>query len=225
MSTNKVYGDAPNGIRCAELETRWDYADPAYAQRHRRDLSDRPVEALAVRRVEGRRRRDGAGVRPLLRHADLLPARRLPDRPEPLRRRAARLPQLPGRSATSKGSEYKVFGYKGKQVRDNIHSLDVARFIDAFFDAPRVGEVYNLGGGTRQLLLDPRGVRGGGAATGKPMRYEYVDKNREGDHICYISDLTKMRTHYPEWDVTVPLSRIFEEIVDGWRERASLHNA
>ncbi len=55
--------------------------------------------------------------------------------------------------------------------------------------------------------------------TGKPMRYEYQDANREGDHICYISDLSKLRTHYPQWDITIPLSRIFEEIVEGWRPR------
>ena len=97
MSTNKVYGDAPNELPLNELATRWDYADAADCARHRRDLPHRRHPAQPVRRVEGRGRRDGAGVRPLLRHADGLLPRRLPHRTEPLRRRAARLPRLPGK--------------------------------------------------------------------------------------------------------------------------------
>ena len=85
MSTNKVYGDAPNRIAMKELPTRWDFADPAYAARHPGDLHDRPVEALALRRLEARGRRDGPGVRPLFRHADLRAARGLPNRARTIR--------------------------------------------------------------------------------------------------------------------------------------------
>ena len=94
MSTNKVYGDAPNELPLVELETRWDYADGA--RRHRRDDADRRVDALALRRLEGRRRRDGAGVRALLRHADRVLPRRLPHR-------AARTP-APSCTASSRTS-------------------------------------------------------------------------------------------------------------------------
>ena len=95
VTTNKVYGDGPNRVPLVELETRWDYADPAYAHGIDETMSHRPLHALAVRRVQGRRRRARAGVRALLRHDDRHLPRRLPHRPAPLGRRAARLPQLP----------------------------------------------------------------------------------------------------------------------------------
>ena len=104
------------------------------------------------------------------------------------------------------GREYRIFGYKGKQVRDNIHSLDVARFIHAFAEAPRVGEVYNLGGGKANscsileafaLVEQLTGPAAAATATSTT--------NRIGDHICYYSDLRKMRAHYPRWDITVGL--------------------
>ena len=82
-----------------------------------------------------------------------------------------------------------MFGYKGKQVRDNIHSHDVACFIEHFIDKPRCGEVYNMGGGRKNSCSILEAFELAAAATGKKMNYEYVDKNREGDHICYISNL------------------------------------
>src|SRR5437763_385936 len=82
---------------------------------------------------------------------------------------------------------YKVFGYKGKQVRDNIHALDVARFIACFFEKPRSAEVYNMGGGRANSCSILEAFAAVERLTGKPMRSEYVDTNREGDHICYIS--------------------------------------
>ena len=116
---------------------------------------------------------------------------------------------------------YKVYGYKGKQVRDNIHALDVARFIAMFFERPRSGEVYNMGGGRANSCSILEAFAAVERLTGTPMRHEYVETARQGDHICYISDLSKLRAHYPGWDITVPLSRILEEIVDGWRQRAA----
>ena len=136
MSTNKVYGDAPNELPLVELETRWDYARP-----DDRDGIDETCRidrshAQPVRRVEGRRRRHGAGVRPLLRHAD---------------RAASAAAASPGRNHSGvelhgflsylvegdgEGRTYRIFGYKGKQVRDNIHALDVCRFFEAFHARP-----------------------------------------------------------------------------------------
>ena len=116
--------------------------------------------------------------------------------------------------------EYHVFGYKGKQVRDNIHSEDVARFMYAFFQAPRVGRGLQSGRRQGQLLLDPGGVRAGGEdSRGKPMRHTYVDENRIGDHICYYSDLRKMQAHYPGWDITKSLEQTIAEIVESWHRR------
>jgi CDP-paratose 2-epimerase len=114
---------------------------------------------------------------------------------------------------------YRVFGYKGKQVRDNIHSLDVARFIHAFWEAPRSGEVYNLGGGRQNSCSILEAFETIAAISGKPMRHEYVDENRKGDHVCYISDLRKMRAHFPGWDLTKSLDDIFVEIYEGWLRR------
>jgi CDP-paratose 2-epimerase len=118
------------------------------------------------------------------------------------------------------GRLYRIYGYQGKQVRDNIHALDVARFIAAFYQNPKCGEVYNIGGGRGNSCSILEAFEAVEALTGKKMQYEYVDKNREGDHICYISDLSKMRAHYPDWDIRVPLPQIFEEIVQGWWERS-----
>jgi CDP-paratose 2-epimerase len=117
------------------------------------------------------------------------------------------------------GGLYRVFGYKGKQVRDNIHSHDVVRFMEAFYNNPRCGEVYNLGGGRNNSVSILEAFKLAEQLSGKPMNYEYVDKNREGDHICYISDLSKMKAHYPEWDITKSLDVTFEEIYHAWVQR------
>lgn len=119
------------------------------------------------------------------------------------------------------GSVYSVFGYKGKQVRDNIHSRDVVSFIAAFVENPRCGEVYNIGGGRKNSCSILEAFKKVSEITGESMQYKYIDEPRAGDHICYISDLTKARTHYPKWDITVPLDTIFEEIVNCWRVRMS----
>ena len=119
------------------------------------------------------------------------------------------------------GKEYKVFGYKGKQVRDNIHSLDVARFMAAFVEAPRIAEVYNLGGGKANSTSILEAFDIAQKFTGKKQVFTYVDQNRIGDHICYYSDLSKMRAHYPSWDITKSLERTMQEIVEAWGRRSA----
>jgi CDP-paratose 2-epimerase len=111
-----------------------------------------------------------------------------------------------------------VFGYKGKQVRDNIHALDVARFIAAFADAPRSGEVYNLGGGRENSCSILEAFAITERLTGRQQIHTYVDQHRAGDHICYISDLRKMRAHYPHWNITRSLSETMQEIVTAWEQ-------
>ena len=117
------------------------------------------------------------------------------------------------------GGTYNVFGYKGKQVRDNIHSLDVAASPREFIAAPRCAEVYNIGGGRGNSCSILEAFKRVEALSGKPMHYEYVDKAREGDHMCYISNLDKLRAHYPKWDITKSLDDIFSEIVESWEVR------
>ena len=117
------------------------------------------------------------------------------------------------------GREYRVFGYQGKQVRDNIHSLDVARFMAAFVASPRAGEVYNLGGGKANSCSILEAFKIAERFSGTAQVYTYVDQNRAGDHICYYSDLRKMRAHYPAWDITQSLEETIRQIVDAWRRR------
>jgi CDP-paratose 2-epimerase len=211
MSTNKVYGDRPNTIRLRELPTRFDYDDPQYAdgipesfsidQSKHSLFGASKVAADIMVQEYGRY----FGVRSCVLRGGCLTG--------------------PNHSGVElhgflsylirchlEGRPYKVFGYKGKQVRDNIHSLDVARFIHAFSEAPRCGEVYNIGGGRANSLSILEAFERIGALTGRSMKYEYLEKHREGDHICYISDLKKMRIHYPEWNITKNLDHIFEEI-------------
>jgi CDP-paratose 2-epimerase len=218
MSTNKVYGDLPNTIRLREEETRWEYADPAYANGIPETFSiDQSKHSLfGASKVAG-----DVMVQEYGRYFGIPTCC--------LRGGCLTGPNHSGVElhgflsylirCNLEGREYKVFGYKGKQMRDNIHSEDVAAFISAFIGAPRCGEVYNLGGGKQNAcsILDAFAMVE--ALTGKPQKYTYVDQNRIGDHICYYSDLTKMKAHYPGWGITRSLEVIFSEIVDSWDRR------
>jgi CDP-paratose 2-epimerase len=218
MSTNKVYGDKPNTIALEERETRWDYADPTYAggipehfpidQSKHSLFGASKVAADVMVQEYGRyfglkccALRGGCLTGP--NHSGV-----------ELHGFLSYLVRCNLEERT-----YKIFGYKGKQVRDNIHSYDVAKFIEAFAEAPRSGEVYNLGGGRENSCSILEAFERARAITKKPMRSEYVDKNREGDHICYISDLRKMKAHYPTWSLTKTLDDIFEEICAAWQQR------
>jgi CDP-paratose 2-epimerase len=220
MSTNKVYGDTPNYLPLKELDTRWEYADDADFGGIRESLSidqckhslfgASKVAADIMVQEYGRYfgmptccLRGGCLTGPNHSGVEL----------------HGFLSYLV--KCNLEERNYNVFGYLGKQVRDNIHSLDVAHFIDAFIAAPRVGEVYNLGGGRNNSCSILEAFNRIAAVSGKPMRYEYVDKNREGDHICYISDLSKIKEHYPQWDITKSLDDIFTEIHDAWVTRSA----
>ncbi len=218
MSTNKVYGDAPNTIALNELETRWDYADPAYQhgipetfsidQSKHSLFGASKVAADVIVQEYGRYfgmptccLRGGCLTGPNHSGVEL----------------HGFLSYLV--KCNLEGREYKVFGYKGKQVRDNIPSEDVARFIFEFVNAPRTGEVYNLGGGKDNSCSVLEAFELAAAATGKPQAWTYLDDHRIGDHICYYSDLRKMRSHYPAWDITKSLRQTIEEIVESWHRR------
>ena len=114
---------------------------------------------------------------------------------------------------------YTIFGYKGKQVRDNLHSYDVAAFIEQFIDAPRSAEVYNLGGGKDNSCSVQEAFDIISSITGKEMQYEYMDRARSADHICYYSNLSKIKQHYPDWRISKPLREIFQEVAQSWSER------
>jgi CDP-paratose 2-epimerase len=218
MSTNKVYGDAPNRIELAELETRWDYADPAYAHGIAETFSiDQSKHSLfGASKVAA-----DVMVQEYGRYFDMPTCC--------LRGGCLTGPNHSGVElhgflsylvkCNLEGKEYRVFGYKGKQVRDNIHSLDVARFMAAFVEAPRTGEVYNLGGGKDNSCSILEAFKWAEKFSGREQVYTYVDENRIGDHICYYSDLRKMRDHYPSWDISVSLEETIRQIVEAWKLR------
>ena len=213
MSTNKVYGDRPNAIPLKELSTRWDYDDPAFACGIPEDFSiDQSKHSIfGASKVAGDVMAQEYG-------------RYFGMRTCCLRGGCLTGPNHSGVElhgflsylvkSNVEGRTYKINGYKGKQVRDNIHSLDVARFIHAFVENPRCGEVYNIGGGRGNSVSILEAFDRAAALSGRKMHFEYVEKNREGDHICYISDLAKMRSHYPSWDITKTLDDIFVEIYE-----------
>ena len=218
LSTNKVYGDRPNTIRLQELPTRWDYDDPAYAGGIAEDF---PIDQSKHSLFGASKVAADVMVQEYGRYFGMKTCA--------LRGGCLTGPNHSGVElhgflsylvkCNVEGRLYKVFGYKGKQVRDNIHSLDVARFIHAFSEHPRCGEVYNLGGGRANSVSILEAFDLVAAISGKPMQYEYVDQHRAGDHICYLSDLTKLRTHYPEWNITKTLDDVFREIYSAIRTR------
>ena len=211
LSTNKVYGDRPNDIALEEKETRWDYADPRYADGIAEDF---PIDQCKHSLFGASKVAADVLVQEYGRYFGM--------RTCCLRGGCLTGPQHAGvelhgflsylvRTAVE-GRTYRIFGYGGKQVRDNIHSYDVARFIHCFADRPGVAEVYNIGGGRGNSVSILEAFEWVRALTGHEMKHEYVDRPREGDHVCYISDLRKAREHFPEWDVTRSLPVIFEEI-------------
>jgi CDP-paratose 2-epimerase len=210
LSTNKVYGDAPNELELVELETRWDYADLARREgideTMRIDATLHSVfgvsKAAADLLVQEYGRyfglptvcfRGGCLTGP--QHAGV-----------PLHGFLAYLAR-----AVRDDLEYRVYGYEGKQVRDNLHSLDVSRAVLAFHEAPRVGAVYNLGGGRCNSVSMLEAIARFEELYGRKLRWSYVDEPRRGDHICYISDVGRLRADYPSWDVSVGLDEIVEQ--------------
>ena len=114
--------------------------------------------------------------------------------------------------------KYRIFGFKGKQVRDNIHSWDVASFVQGFIQKPKVAEVYNLGGGRLNSVSILEAFAQIESISGKKMVSEYIDQKRKGDHICYISDLSKAKRDFPDWSITRDLPSIFAEIFQAWEK-------
>jgi CDP-paratose 2-epimerase len=117
------------------------------------------------------------------------------------------------------GDNYTVFGYKGKQVRDNIHSWDLVNMLWHFYQNPRMGEVYNAGGSRHSNCSMKEAIAICEEMTGKKMKYTYSETNRIGDHIWYISDVSKFREHYPQWSYRYNLHDIMGQIFEEMRSR------
>jgi CDP-paratose 2-epimerase len=213
MSTNKVYGDAPNELPLVEHELRYDFANPEnYDGINEECRIDRALHSL----FGASKAAADLAVQEYGRYFNLPTAC--------LRGGCLTGPSHSGvelhgflsflvKTAVD-GSVYTIFGYKGKQVRDQIHSYDVARAVEAILNAPRCAEVYNLGGGRKSnasilevlAMLEQR--------LGRQVGWQYASANRVGDHICYVSDMSKFRTHYPSWDLTYTLEEILDELIE-----------
>lgn len=222
MSTNKVYGDRPNSIPLKELETRWDYNDPAFANGIPESF---PIDQSKHSLFGASKAAADILVQEYGRYFDMPTCC--------LRGGCLTGPNHSGVElhgflsylvkCNLEQKDYAVYGYKGKQVRDNIHSEDAARFMMEFYRNPRRAEVYNLGGGKTNSCSILEAFALTAAVTGKKQRYHYVEQNRVGDHICYYSDLGKMKSHYPGWSVGKNLQVIIAEIVAAWQARKEKH--
>jgi CDP-paratose 2-epimerase len=218
VSTNKVYGDRPNTVRLQESELRWDYADPDF---HHGIPENFPIDQSTHSLFGASKLAADVFVQEYGRRFGM-------------RTCCLRCGCITGASHAGvelhgflsylircnvEGRQYKVYGYKGKQVRDNIHARDVARFMWEFVNNPRVGEVYNLGGGKENSCSILEAFALAKQVSGKDQSYLMLEANRIGDHICYYSDLRKVRAHYPDWKLSISLRSIVEEIVEGWKRR------
>ena len=220
MSTNKVYGDTPNSLPLVELETRWEVAadHPYYAHGIPETMSidgclhslfgASKVAADVLVQEYGRY----FGMKTACFRGGCLTG--------------------PNHSGTAlhgflaylmkcavTGAPYSIFGYKGKQVRDNIHSYDLINAFDAFFRAPRCGEVYNMGGGRFSNCSMLEAIRMSEEISGNKLNWTYVEQARTGDHQWWISDCNRFAEHYPDWKYKYDVPAILEEIHDATRNR------
>lgn len=224
MSTNKVYGDKPNTLPLVEHELRYEVAEshPYHANGIDEEMSiDGSMHSLF-------------GVSKAA--ADLLVqeyGRYFGMRTACFRGGCLTGPAHSGTelhgflaylmACALSGKTYTVFGYKAKQVRDNIHSRDVVRALWSVFQKPRSAEVYNLGGARFANCSMLEAISLCEELTGRRMNWQYSEQNRAGDHIWYVSDMSRFKRHYPEWTHTVDLRQTLVEIRDALTERSASH--
>jgi CDP-paratose 2-epimerase len=219
MSTNKVYGDRPNELPLVESSTRW---SPAPASGYEKGIGeDMPIDRSLHSLFGASKAAADLLVQEYGRYFGMKTAC--------FRGGCLTGPnhsgaQLHGFLAylvkcCMTNQPYTVFGYKGKQVRDNIHSADLVLAFDEFFAAPRRGEVYNMGGGVASNCSMLEAIQICEEVVGQPIQWQYTDANRVGDHIWYISNLTRFRTHYPKWQMRYGVRQIMQEIFESNRER------
>jgi CDP-paratose 2-epimerase len=223
LSTNKVYGDAPNGIRLRELVTRWDYEGGEFSQGIPETF---PIDQCKHSLFGASKTAADILVQEYGRYFGMPTCC--------LRGGCLTGPNHSGVElhgflsylikCNVENTEYRVFGFKGKQVRDNIHSYDVAKFIYEFVKKPRRGEVYNLGGGKENSCSILEAFEIIERISGKAQKFIYLDENRNGDHICYYSDLRKIKSHYPNWKITKTLKNIFAEICQSFISKNSFRS-
>lgn len=213
-STNKVYGDAPNRLPLIEGEKRWEI-DETHA--YHRGIDESMSLDQTLRSIFGASK-TAADVM-VQEYGKYFGMNTGVFRGGCLTGPAHSAAELHGFlgylvKCIAEGKSYTIFGYKGKQVRDNIHAYDLVSMFWQFHQAPRPGEVYNAGGGRQSNISMLEAIEKIEAYTGKKAQITYSDENRVGDHIWYISDLSKFKSHYPAWDITYDIDMILREMCD-----------
>ena len=219
-STNKVYGDTPNALPLVERDTRWE-VDPAHAY-----AQDGIDESMSI----DQSKHSVFGASKVAADVMVQEYGRYFGMPTACFRGGCLTG--PGHSGAElhgflsylmkcamTGREYRIFGYKGKQVRDNIHSSDLVSCFWHFYKSPRCGEVYNMGGSRHSNCSMMEAVQRCEAIAGRKMNTTYVDDARSGDHIWWISDVRKFQAHYPAWKYEYDIDRILDEIYRGFEGR------
>ena len=219
-STNKVYGDTPNALPLVEQETRWEVAASHPFAEHGID------ESMSIDRTK----HSVFGASKVA--ADVMVQEY--GRYFGLRTACFRGGCLTGPAHSGSelhgflaylvkcavtGRHYTVFGYKGKQVRDNIHSSDLVTAFWCFFRNPRAGEVYNIGGGRYANCSVLEAIRLIEEMTERPLEWDYSETSRSGDHIWWVSDIRRFQSHYPEWSIRYDLPRTVRDIVEAQLSR------
>jgi CDP-paratose 2-epimerase len=209
LSTNKVYGDTPNRLRLVEKPTRWDYeAHPhGVGEWLSTDQSRHSIFGASKLAADVMVQEYGRtyGMKTVCFRAGCLTGG--DHAGAELHGFLAYLARC-----VNEGRHYRVYGHKGKQVRDQLHADDVARACEEFADNPKVAAVYNLGGGKENSISVLEAIDAMEQVTGKKLDWSYVDEPRGGDHICYYTDTLKFRNDYPDWSVTRSLESIIEEL-------------
>ena len=219
-STNKVYGDRPNALPLIELETRWDI-DPDHRFHERGIDETMPIDQCMHSLFGASKVAADVLVQEYGRYFDMKTAC--------FRGGCLTGPSHSGTvlhgflaylmKCVATGAPYTVLGYGGKQVRDNIHSQDLVNAFWHFFESPRCGEVYNIGGGRSSNCSMIEAIEICESITGRQLERSYDDTNRMGDHIWWISDTSRFQSHYPDWSIQYDVKRILEEIYAANRER------
>ena len=224
LSTNKVYGDGPNTVQLKELETRWDFADERFINGIDESF---PIDASMHSLFGASKLSADILVQEYGRYFEMPTC-------------CFRAGCLTGPNHAGvelhgflsylvkcvlSGTTYRIYGYKGKQVRDNLHAHDVARLIEFVIQKPGVAAVYNIGGGKPNSCSIVEAFEHVGRICGIEPHWDYVDQARRGDHICYYSDLSRVQADYPDWRVERSLETIISEIVAAWAERITQENS
>ena len=220
LSTNKVYGDAPNELPLVETPTRYDYARPedydGIDESCRIDQSTHSLFGASKVAADVMTQEYGRYFNMptcTLRGGCLTGSRHSGVPLHGFLNYLVRVAVGGASTGDAAGRRYTIIGYKGKQVRDQLHACDVVRAAHAFADSPRPGEVYNLGGGRENSASVLECIQRLEEMTGKTIVTHYEPTNRVGDHVCYITNLGKIRSHYPDWHVSRSVDDILEEML------------